>query len=169
MACFFLPSCNYVRINRNLDRMLSKEVVATALFERIQMDSVSVSALDPKAKCILYIDSTECSTCRIGHLAIYSDLYHRAEDSPTFDFVVVVSPKAEERELAVSQIRYQVEFPVYIDDGSKIMALNPWIPQDPRFHCFLTDQRGRVVFVGDPTWSDKSKSLFWEAVDKLRP
>ena len=167
LVLFILPSCDRVRINRTLNQMLSKEVVAPAALEKVQMDTIGSSSLDPRAKCILYIDSTECSSCRIGHLAVYSDLYRRSQESSAFDFVVVISPKAKERERAVSQIHYQIEFPVYIDDGSKFLSLNPWIPQDSRFHCFLTDQRGRVVHVGDPTWSDKSKALFLEAVGKL--
>ncbi len=167
LVCSFLSSCDRVRINRTLNQMLSKEVVAPAALEKVQMDTIGSSSLDPRAKCILYIDSTECSSCRIGHLAVYSDLYRWSQESSAFDFVVVISPKAKERERAVSQIHYQVEFPVYIDDGGEFLSLNPWIPQDPRFHCFLTDRLGRVVHVGDPTWSDKSKALFLEAVGKL--
>lgn len=167
LFCSFLSSCNRVRTYRSLDRMLSKEVVAPTMLKKVQMDTIGSGSLDPRAKCILYIDSTECSSCRIGHLVVYSDLYHWSQESSVFDFVVVISPKAKERERAVSQIHYQVEFPVYIDDGGEFLSLNPWIPKDPRFHCFLTDRRGRVVYVGDPTWSDKSKAHFREAVDKL--
>ena len=118
---FILPSCDRVRINRTLNQMLSKEVVAPAALEKVQMDTIGSSSLDPRAKCILYIDSTECTSCRIGRLAAYSDLYRRSQESSAFDFVVVISPKAKERERAVSQIHYQIEFPS--GDASSMSAI----------------------------------------------
>jgi len=129
--------------------------------------SVFTFSLDARAKCVLYVDSTECSSCKISRLPRYGDLYNLSKRDATFDFLVVISPKLEERDRVIRQLQLTMEFPVFLDDGSFLLSLNPFIPHDNRFHCFLTDADGKVSFVGDPTWGEKTEALFLEALNKL--
>lgn len=147
--------------------MMSKQVIMPSMLEKVQRDSVLLCAMDARAKCIIYIDSTECSSCKIGHLPRYDALYNLLKRDYSFDLMVVISPKAKEREWVIRQLQLSMGYPVYLDSGNRMLTLNPFIPQDNRFHCFLTDAQGKVAFVGDPTWGDKSNTYFLEVLEGL--
>ncbi len=83
--------------------------------------------------------------------------------------MIVISPKVEERDRIIRQLQLSLdEIPIYLDNGSSFLMLNPFIPKDNRFHCFLTDAKGRVVFVGDPTWGVRTETLFREKLRKIQ-
>lgn len=158
-----LPSCNRFQVRHRLKQMMSDEIVMPAELEMVQRDTVTVCGMDSRAKCILYIDSTECTSCRIGKLNRYSDLYHSAKNNAVFDFIVLISPRADERSSVIHRLQLSVDFPVYLDKEHRFLELNRHIPRDDRFHTFLTNQDGKVIFVGDPTSGEKMKTLFHDA------
>lgn len=162
----FVSSCDRTGFKRGIRQMLSESVMIPVSLERIQADTIAPCILDARAKCVLYIDSTECSSCRIGHLPQYMGVYNLLQDKST-DFLVIISPKTKERERVIGQVQTTMEFPVYLDDESELLTLNPWIPEDFRLHCFLTDREGRVIFVGDPTWGERTWTLFVRALEKI--
>ncbi len=167
LSLFLLPACKQDGIRRDLKRMMSKPVVMPSLLGKVQGDSVFFCEMDACAKCIIYIDSTECSSCKIGHLPRYNALYNLLNSDYSYDLLVVISPKAKEREWVIRQLQFTMGFPVYLDDGSRLLSLNTFIPHDNRFHCFLTDANGKVVFVGDPTWGDTTNTYFLEVLNQL--
>lgn len=166
--CSSLISCKRIEIQRGLKGMISKEIVMPILLEKVQTDTVVSCTLDACSKFIIYIDSTECSSCRIGHLPQYYDLFAFSKRNPSFDFTIIISPKRKEREQVVRQLQLSSVFPVYLEKGESLLSLNPFIPHDNRFHCILTDLQGKVTFVGDPTWGDKTKTLFYKALSQIR-
>ena len=168
LILFQLPSCKQPEIYRELRQMMSKEIVIPASLKKVQADTVFTCPLDARAKCILYMDSTECSSCKISHLPRYGDMYALSMRDPSFDFLVVISPKSEERDRVLRQLQLTMVFPVYLDEGSHFLSLNPDIPRDNRFYCFLTDADGKVIFVGDPTWGSKTNARFLNALEKIK-
>ena len=147
---------------------MSQKIEMPASLKRVQADTVVTCSLDARAKCFLYIDSTECSSCKISHLPGYVDLYSLSKRDPSFDFVVLISPKNEERDRVIRQLQLTMVFPVYLDEGGHFLSLNPCIPQDNHFYCFLTDADGKVIFVGDPTWGSKTNARFLKALDEIK-
>ena len=63
--------------------------------------------------------------------------------------------------------RKAFKWPVLVDVQGTFMELNDFVPDDNRFHYFLTDADGRPVFVGNPLFSNSLWNLFIRAVDSL--
>lgn len=118
-------------------------------------------------KFIVYIDSSECTTCRISHIEMYHELFHISEENGSFEMMLLLSNV----ELSgIPVIRYlsdlEIEHPVYVDVNNEFLRLNPVIPEDRRMHAFLTDESGHPLCVGDPVGSEKMLQVFMEVLNK---
>ena len=125
-------------------------------------------SLRTKAKLIIYLDSTQCASCRISHLELYHHLYHLSGELGSFEVLMLLSNIDL---YGVPIARYvsdlELEHPVYVDVENKFLALNPSVPADEiRLHSFLTDDAGSPICVGDPSVSEKMLQLFMGAVNK---
>ena len=125
-------------------------------------------SLENKPKMIIYVDSTECTTCRISHLDMYHSLLHLSEQKKSFELMILFynSKVFEDVPLETYLSRLQMETPVYIDVENTFLKDNPIIPSDPRMHSFLINSLGKPIFVGDPVSSEKLKKSFLRAIDE---
>ena len=57
--------------------------------------------------------------------------------------------------------------PIYIDIDNRFRELNPFIPDDDRFHMFMTDGTGSPIFVGFPNDVHAGKNLLNKATKIL--
>lgn len=118
---------------------------------------------------VVHIDSMDCSSCLIPRLVRFEGIYAESLRLENYSLCVIVSPKQDEAGLVVNIVRNnKFIFPVYIDKDNQFDELNPQIPSDIRFHCFLTNGSGYPVFIGDPTSSDRLMGLFKNSLDSLR-
>ena len=128
-------------------------------------DEKAISDLNlvPIPKMVIWVDSTECSSCRIGNLYEYDELYRKSQDYG-FEVVIMFSPREDEYSDVMHMVGLRhYEFPVYFDSNNSF-GLSNKIPSDRRFHAFLLDCDNRVCFIGDPTSTAKLNSLFGEAM-----
>jgi len=125
-------------------------------------------SLKYKPKMIVYVDSSECTTCRISHLDMYHSLFHLSEQKKSFVLMILFynSKVFEDVSLETFLSRLQIEIPVYIDVENSFMKDNTIIPSDLRMHSFLINRFGKPIFVGDPVSSDKLKMSFLRAIDE---
>lgn len=171
--CFLAISftgCKRARLRMQLKDLMSATIV---LPERISMVHNGVISSMPDSlrsvpKLIVYIDSSECTTCRISHIEMYHELFHISEENGSFEMMLLLSNV----ELSgIPVIRYlsdlEIEHPVYVDVNNEFLRLNPLIPEDRRMHSFLVDENGTPLCVGDPTASKEMLLVFMGAVDKL--
>lgn len=118
-------------------------------------------SLRGKAKLIIYIDSTECTTCRITHLWEYQELFDLAEERQSFTMMILIWNKDFD---AISLERYlsdlQLEYPLYVDMGCRFLEDNPSLPNDNRLHSFLVDETGHPICVGDPGRTKKMMEVY---------
>ena len=163
-----LPSCTKQNIRHNLKQMMSRSIVLPEQLERVQADTIVVIKQPSSAKCVVYIDSSECMSCRIDRLIRYTALYYSGYESPLFDLMVIVSPSLGQKNHVIHQLQLSVDFPVYLDPRNEFLELNPHIPKEKKFHSFLIDKFGKVIFVGDPTSSDRMMELFLEALRTIQ-
>ena len=163
-----LSSCAKQGIRHDLKQMMSQPIVMPDELEKVLADTVIACVQSASSKCIVYLDSTDCMSCRIEKLVRYTALYNSGNKSPVFDFMVLASPKVEEKKHVTYLIQQSAGFPVYIDSHNRFLQLNPYIPRDSRYHSFLTDRNGKIVFVGDPTSSDGLMELFLEALRTIQ-
>ncbi len=124
--------------------------------------------LRDRAKLIVYIDSSGCTTCRISRIGQYHKLYQLSQEKGTFEVCLLLSNVDLN---GIPVIRYlsdlEIEHPVYVDVDNEFLKLNPVVPEDCRMHAFLTDKSGHPLCVGDPAGSNKMLEVFQGALDKL--
>lgn len=117
-------------------------------------------------KLIIYYDSLDCSSCRISHLFDLYPLYTMA-DTSDFSVMTIFSPKKSE----VENTRFQLmlinhTIPIYLDKNGSFAQLNSCIPTDQRFHSFLINEIGSVLFVGNPISNEQLHSVFLKTLNK---
>ena len=114
-----------------------------------------------KALMVIYYDKAECGSCRISKLNMLDTLYNLSETSDKFNMLVVFSPNEEEFNEILSLLKdKQYPYPVTLDISGDFLRLNSFIPEDSRFHCFLTNSNRKPVFVGNPLYSTELWNLF---------
>ena len=113
-------------------------------------------------KYIIYYDSLECSSCRVGHLKEIYPLYQMA-DTMGFSVLTIFAPRIRDLdEIKLQLMASQHPFPVYIDLSREFTIRNREIPLDSRFHCFLIDNEGKPLLVGNPLYNEKILDLLNE-------
>ena len=170
LSVFFVSGCKKAKLRSQLKELMASTIVLPDNITCVNngVEYPMPGSLRSKAKLIVYLDSTQCASCRISHLESYHHLYHLSEELGSFEVVMLLSnidlygiPIAR----YVSDL--ELEHPVYVDVENKFLALNPSIPADEiRLHAFLTDDAGSPVCVGDPSVSEKMLQLFIVAVNK---
>ena len=138
----------------------------------LSVDGGHVSVYRPdsiaKAKFAIFYGPEECGSCRIDRLEGLDTLYRLAETRRNFDVEVIFSPSQEQVPKIMDLLRRkEFRWPVLVDVQGTFMELNDFVPDDNRFHYFLTDADGRPVFVGNPLYSNSLWNLFIRAVDSL--
>ncbi len=162
--------CKKARLRSQLKELMGSTIV---LPERITcIDNGETypmpDSLRDRAKLIVYIDSSECTTCRISRIGMYQEVIHFSEEKRSFEVILLLS-NVNLNGIAVTRYLSDMEIPlpVYVDDENAFLDLNPIIPEDRRMHAFLTDKLGHPLCVGDPVGSEKMLQVFLGAVDKL--
>lgn len=163
---FLLPviitGCSRGDIKKMLMTYYSQEVKFPSQLIKVPEAAINMRSInDSIPKMVIYIDSTECSSCRIGHLSEYESLAKEATYSGNFLLVIIISPPRKDFEYTRHLLElYNNPFPVYLDRNHSFRKENTFIPDDIRFHAFFIDANNRPILVGDPTRSDKTQELF---------
>lgn len=163
--------CKKAQLRRQLKELMGSTIVLPEKITCVYNGEVypMPDSLREKAKLIVYLDSTECASCRISHLESYHQLFHLSEETGLFEVVVLLS----NTELyGMSILRYvsdqMLEHPIYCDVENKFLRLNPSIPKTAlSFHSFLVDHVGVPVCVGDPSMSETMYLIFLKSINKL--
>ncbi len=120
-------------------------------------------------KLVIFIDSTECTACRISQFKDYQDLFDLSEETGKFEVVVLLSsPKEKYRDTYHEVEVRRFLFPVYLDTENRFLAENAVIPPAVRYHALSLDGEGHVLLVGDPTRGNALMTMFKEVyqIDK---
>lgn len=120
-----------------------------------------------KGLMVIYYDKAECGSCRISKLNMLDTLYRLSETSGKFNMLVVFSPKDEELEEILSLLTAkQYPYPVVLDISGEFSRLNSFVPEDSRFHSFLTDTNRKPIFIGNPLYSTELWNIFIKKINK---
>ncbi|MBO4230426.1 MAG: hypothetical protein J5886_01995 [Bacteroidales bacterium] len=120
----------------------------------------------PTVRLVVFIDSTECSSCRINNLHKYSQYSSLSTLYPGLEAVVVIWPNAEVSENIDKDLAHRkFPFDVFIDRDGSFLRENPWMPSIGRNqHAFLTGNDGLPVVTGDPITSAGRDRLLRNAI-----
>ncbi len=163
-------SCKKARLRAQLKELMGSTIVLPEKISCVYNGEVfpMPDSLRSKAKLIVYIDSAECTTCRISHIEMYHELFQVSKEYESFAVMLLLSNINLN---GIPVIRYlsdlRIEHPVYVDVDNEFLMINPVIPEDNRMHSFLIDKKGTPLCVGDPVVSEKMLQIFRESVDKL--
>lgn len=159
----FLVGCERIHLRAQLKEMTGRTVVLPPEVTCVYNGSISqipTTLLDNKAKFVVYVDSTECSLCKVSKLVQYESVIRLSRESGTFDLLFLLCPKRTEYQSVCEYLEFMdYTFPVYLDDLQLFRKNNPFIPNDIRFHSFFVDAENVVQVVGDPVLSPNIMNL----------
>lgn len=99
MAAFILvPSCARMELKREMKRFMASEIVLPAEMEKSQGGAIVPVHREELSgpKMVVFIDSTECTSCRLSKLMVYDSVERLSEESGNFRLVVLISAKKGE-------------------------------------------------------------------------
>ena len=130
---------------------MEKIVFPTGL-ERIDGTGAHPDLSVPAIRLMVFIDSTECSSCRLNNLYKYSSFSSMSEIYPGFETIVLIQPNSETAGSIDKDLAHRkLPFDVLIDRDASFLKVNPSVPATGRNqHVFLTGSDGVPLFVGDP-------------------
>lgn len=162
-------SCKKAKLRAQLKELMGSTIVLPEKILCVYNGEVypMPDSLQGKAKLIVYIDSAECTTCRISHIEMYHELFQVSKEYESFAVMLLLSNINLN---GIPVIRYlsdlRIEHPVYVDVDNEFLMINPVIPEDNRMHAFFIDKIGTPLCVGDPVGSEKMLQLFFDALEK---
>lgn len=162
--------CEKARLRKQLKELMGSTIV---LPERIVcVDNGEVipmpDSLRHIPKLIVYIDSVECTSCRISHIEIYDPLFRISKEQQTFQvFLLLANMDLNGIPLTRFLSDMKIAKPIYLDVENCFLKKNPMIPEDRRLHAFFTDTNGTVVSIGDPALSEKRLRVFIKSLEEL--
>ena len=114
---------------------------------------------------VYYFDSTDCAPCNIMAVSRYQPLYAESVENREFQLLALFCPEKKDLQVAIAAAMYEEsDIPIAIDTASRFEKINTHIPKDKRFHTFLLDSLGNVLFVGDPLSGESAAELFNKAL-----
>lgn len=117
---------------------------------------------------LVFIDSTQCSDCRIRQLIRYDPIIRLSENRNTFEVLILLSIYKSDCDSVSKRLTdSNLPYAIAIDRDNMFLQMNPRVPSNPVFHTMLLNTRGQPVFVGDPTISKKNYELFYSKLDDI--
>lgn len=161
-------------IEKDLKTLRSRPVVLNTdkmlcMYPMLKEDSAlyHINDKDKPYKLVVFLDSLECMSCAIEKMHDWDDFLIEVSLKKTVSCFFIFNPKEEEKEsLFALLVMERLKYPVYLDSVGVFTRENPHIPQAPMSHTFLVNNKGDVVFVGDPRRNMKLNELFYKIVDK---
>ena len=124
-------------------------------FVRIDNESVHTK------RQVIFIDSLECSLCRVQKSLQYEDLFMESLEKRKFDLIIIISPPRMERStVRAFLLNRDLKVPIYLDSNNSFYSINPPLHSSRLFHAFLLDNSDHPIYVGDPSRDGKLYELF---------
>ncbi len=150
-----LTGCGRQKTQKQYDELVAKDIVVPSGMRQLVggRDSIVLNPAAGAAKLVVWVDSTDCSPCRVGQLfQYYKVINYREEKGEEFAPIFIFSPSRDNLGDVMEALKNsEFDFPVFVDENYSFKKANSHIPADNKFHAFLLDKNGKVGLVGDPT------------------
>lgn len=163
-------SCQRIDYYHKLNHLMKStiDLPSELLFIQNGIMSDMPSSIKESALLLVYIDSLECTDCRIRQLIRYDPIIKLSERVKSFEVLFILSPPEHIRKtLPERLLASNLPYSIAIDPDGSFMEMNPRIPSEPIFHSMLLNCMGKPVFVGDPTNGSNTYDLFYSKVKDL--
>ena len=156
--------CKKAQLRQQLKELMDSTIVLPEKITCIYNGEVypMPDSLRSISKFIVYIDSTECTTCRISRLEMYRPLFNISDRLENYT-VLILFPNVNLKGIPIERFLSDiaVEVPVYIDNENDFLRINPAVPiNEPMMQAFLVNEENQPVLVGDPIRNDRIMQLF---------
>lgn len=116
---------------------------------------------------VIFIDSSECTDCRLSKMRSFDKLRALGDNTASFDMVCIITPPSEQKESVTKKIVHYSKFDsmtYVIDTEGAFSYNNPLIFPNGRYHHFLVNEGMYPIFVGNPTESQRLFKSFIKAL-----
>lgn len=142
--------------------LLGREItIPDSIVCLIQDKEIDYDMGDADFKIITYIDSADCTTCRMK-LPEWDKTINRfmADGDADVSFLMIVTPK-QNADDDVRDITRRLFFrhPVAVDAEGKFVKANN-LPEAAMYHTLLLDADNRIVAVGNPALNPKIREVY---------
>jgi hypothetical protein len=167
-----LVSCKSYRLERKIEAFMQHPIVVPQDIDQIQSevnDSLVLNLEGKIARLIVYVDSVECSSCKVGHMHQYDEIidYQKTVGDQYLPIFIFNPPKHIIEEFLRHLRLSYFDYPILLDEHGLFPRANPHIPTDLRLHTFLLDRDGKVVLVGDPSRNPELWELYKKTITEL--
>ena len=146
-----------------LRKMMGSTIVLPEMVTCVQDGDVfsMPEVLRSRPKLIVFIDSTECSKCRIDNFVRYGSLLDLSRNTGAFETFFLLSTRRSEYQSIVEHlVESNPSYPVYLDSENNFRDDNPIIPDNSDMHTLTVNSDNRVLLVGDPIYNESIMNLF---------
>ena len=150
------------------------EIVNTIRNTRITIPQDKMLCLLPEKKALLkdsstnmkyivYYDSTICSACQLKKISIWNKIVTQSYSlGADLELIFIFSPKVEDKQLFIdSYYSNKIMHKLYIDSLGMYEKINPILQDSRQFHSIVINNKGRIIFVGNPADNVSTERLFY--------
>jgi hypothetical protein len=162
-----LLSCRGDKKGEDIARLVTewqgKEVILpkNLVFTVYAMDTVDYQIPESKYKVLIYVDSTDCTGCKL-QLHKWKELMAYAQEDIPFLFFFYPRDVDELYYLLETE---RFDWPVCVDRYDLLNQLNHF-PADINFQTFLLDKDNKVVLIGNPVYDLDMRDKYIERIGR---
>lgn len=163
---FLVLSCQTAEEKSNrqiIKQWTNKEVILpnTLKCKYVGQDTLCNHLFEKKYKILLYVDSVECTPCRLQLYEWHKKIKETKLYSDSLAFLLIVNTR-NPKLIDILVQKNHFDYPIFFDKNGNMQKINHF-PEDPYFQTFLLNQENKILLIGNP---NNNKQL-WELYKKI--
>jgi len=165
-------SCRNRQLKNDLEKFLGTKLTIPANLQATfnGKDTLLTDFIKEKAKLVVWIDSTYCSSCQISKMYEWKEILSYADSiGHQFSVLFLFTPKKSDLpSVRIALQTYKIDYPVFLADHDEFIKPNPFLPEhDHRMHTFLLDADNKALLAGNPVNNSQLWELYKSVIEKL--
>ena len=162
MICLLFLGCKSEKeqVRDKIEQMKSRPI--ELCLDKMECRRNPLNKLDKKYTMVVYVDSTECSSCALSKLRFWNPLIAEAKKKQLdIDYVFILAPKKEDMEDVNVELEItDLQSSIYVDTAFVFKMNNKDFPKENKYHSFLLNTDGKVIFIGSPITNKKLMDIY---------
>lgn len=167
MICLLFLGCKSEKeqVRDKIEQMKSRPI--ELCLDKLECRRNPLNKLDKKYTMVVYVDSTECSSCALSKLRFWNPLIAEAKKKQLdIDYVFILAPKKEDMEDVNVELEItDLQSSIYVDTAFVFKMNNKDFPKENKYHSFLLNTDGKVIFIGSPIANKKVMDIYKNIVN----
>lgn len=162
MICLLFLGCKSEKeqVRDKIEQMKSRPI--ELCLDKMECRRNPLNKLDKKYTMVVYVDSTECSSCALSKLRFWNPLIAEAKKKQLdIDYVFILAPQKEDMEDVNVELEItDLQSSIYVDTAFVFKMNNKDFPKENKYHSFLLNTDGKVIFIGSPITNKKLMDIY---------